>query len=553
MKDAVLALPFDQYQRYRLVADLLEELRGGGPPLRVLDVGGRTAVLRDFLEGARIEIVDLEPSDSAGLVLGDGAKLPFVDGAVDVVCAFDTLEHVPPALREAFVAECRRVARRWVVLAGPYESPRVARAEELLAEFLKDKLGVEHRYLAEHRRHGLPQRAAVEAQLSKAGGKVLALPHGNLERWLVLQCLSMYLDYDAALRGVAKDFQRWYNAELYASDHAGECYRHVVVAAFGDARLPSAEQLVGKLLAPPAAPAGALAPFTKLVPALIEFDAERDRWRAERKKFEEVVEQLRTDLEGHRKTTAELRTESGKLEKELLRVLAEHAAESAGLHAGLEALTRDLDGHRSALALADDELRQLRASSAHGATLAEELLALRASFEGRTNEHQRELDEWRALVADRERDLAGHRAALRNVEAELDGHRAALSNLQAELERARAHVGQLTVELGAERAVVADVRADLEGHKATLANVQSDLAGHQAALANVSRDLEGERAARLAAEQALARSDAELRRIVQVAGGLEQSLAKRELVYDELRRQLRSRWLNLVRVFRPMR
>ena len=34
----VLALPFDQYQRYRIVADLLSQLREGAKPLSILDV-----------------------------------------------------------------------------------------------------------------------------------------------------------------------------------------------------------------------------------------------------------------------------------------------------------------------------------------------------------------------------------------------------------------------------------------------------------------------------------------------------------------------------------
>ena len=46
----VLSLPFDQYQRYRLTADILGEIRAcASGPLRVLDVGGRTAILRAFL------------------------------------------------------------------------------------------------------------------------------------------------------------------------------------------------------------------------------------------------------------------------------------------------------------------------------------------------------------------------------------------------------------------------------------------------------------------------------------------------------------------------
>ena len=100
-----LDLPFDQYQRYRLIADLLElwPRKGRARPLRVLDVGGRTALLRPFLPGAEITLVDVEASQESGLVLGTGSALPFQDGAFDVVCAFDTLEHVPPAGRSDFV------------------------------------------------------------------------------------------------------------------------------------------------------------------------------------------------------------------------------------------------------------------------------------------------------------------------------------------------------------------------------------------------------------------------------------------------------------------
>ena len=128
----VLELPFDQYQRYRLTADLLGELRPQGEKLSVLDVGGRTALLRSFLPHDAVQLVDVESSDERGLVLGSGAALPFQDASFDAVCAFDTLEHVPPPLRRAFVRECARVAKRWVLLAGPYEAPRVVAAEEHL-------------------------------------------------------------------------------------------------------------------------------------------------------------------------------------------------------------------------------------------------------------------------------------------------------------------------------------------------------------------------------------------------------------------------------------
>ena len=43
-------LPFDQYQRYALVSNLLESVRGSGESFRILDVGGRTALLREFCQ-----------------------------------------------------------------------------------------------------------------------------------------------------------------------------------------------------------------------------------------------------------------------------------------------------------------------------------------------------------------------------------------------------------------------------------------------------------------------------------------------------------------------
>ncbi|MEC8493887.1 MAG: hypothetical protein VXZ39_03120, partial [Planctomycetota bacterium] len=68
----VLDLPFDQYQRYALVGALLESVRAPGETFQVLDVGGRTALLREFLPMDRVQLVDVDPSDVDGLVLGSG-------------------------------------------------------------------------------------------------------------------------------------------------------------------------------------------------------------------------------------------------------------------------------------------------------------------------------------------------------------------------------------------------------------------------------------------------------------------------------------------------
>jgi len=295
----VLELPFDQFQRYRLVADLLARVADGGR-LEVLDVGGRTGLLREFLSkvglDASVTLVDVEESDVPGLILGSGHQLPFQDESFDAVCAFDTLEHVPPAGREAFVRECARTSRGWVFLAGPYKAPEVDEAEELLQSFLKDKLDLEHRYLAEHRSNGLPVRADTEGWLAAEGMSVESFGHGNLERWLVLMCIEMYLDADPMLRPLARRFFRFYNEALYAADHAEPVYRHIVAGARSGRAMPDLDGL----LDPPRMPRGVWSGVTVFAAELLSFDQKRDAWAPEIARLEGIVTDLEKDLLGHK-------------------------------------------------------------------------------------------------------------------------------------------------------------------------------------------------------------------------------------------------------------
>jgi len=335
-------LPFDQYQRYRLAADLLGTVRAAGTTWDVLDVGGRTGLLRRFLPGDRVALVDLEASGEPGLVLGDGARLPFADRSFDVVTAFDTLEHVPPPVRDAFVAECRRVARRYVAIVGPYRHPEVDEAERLAQVFLREKLKVEHRYLEEHRHHGLPERERVESLLAGSGAAVRSFGHGNLERWLALICLTFYMDYTDELRPVAARFFRFYNKNLYASDHAEPVYRHVVVAALAGAPLPT----VDGILEPAAMPPGAVSRMTELAFELALFERAHEWVHAEREEFRKVVSELNKDLAGHKQSLANATAEARRREEVL-----------ATTNAELESVRRTLGEERQANAAKITALR----------------------------------------------------------------------------------------------------------------------------------------------------------------------------------------------------
>jgi SAM-dependent methyltransferase len=85
---------------------------------RVLDVGCGALGLRALEPGLDITGVDLleRPHYPGPFVRADAAEgLPFADGEFDLVYCSSVIEHVPPARREAFAAEVRRVGRGWFV------------------------------------------------------------------------------------------------------------------------------------------------------------------------------------------------------------------------------------------------------------------------------------------------------------------------------------------------------------------------------------------------------------------------------------------------------
>jgi predicted nucleic acid-binding Zn-ribbon protein len=505
---SVLDMPFDQYQRYRLVSALVESLREGSEGLTILDVGGRTALLRRFLPADRITLVDVEPSDQPGLVLGDGSALPFADGAFDLVCAFDTLEHVPPQGRERFLSECLRVARRHVAIAGPYQAPEVEEAEVLLQRFLKDKLHVEHRYLEEHRYNGLPDRRLTEETFRRLGARVVSIGHGNVHRWLGLISLSMYLDYTPALQDLAPRLSRFYNGALFASDTLEPVYRHVVIAAKVGARLPDAvfPQL-------PAASQPSTQAIESFARELASFDAHRDGWEREWKRLERVVKGLEKDLTEHKLALDELRERKRELEsvratleedlaghrasiEDLRAELARFPAEIEAFQATVAALQRDLEQHRELEQRLGSELESLAAERSR-------LLELRASEQAQAEQRAREL----------ESDLKGHRDALQDQRALL----AAEQQLRAQEATAfRTMLAEHEQRIAQYEEVVATQFADLSATRETLTAVRRELSAVDAERARLAelrlKELDSARLQKAELEAAIAAQAAQSQR-----------------------------------------
>jgi hypothetical protein len=105
----------------------------------------------------------------------DGQRLPFKTGAFHTVLSTDTLEHVPPSQRGAFIAELTRVAAQRVILVFPADHGD--KVDRCLQDVYRSTGQPEPGWLYEHMEHGMPDSRAVESALRGFDGwRLEALP-----------------------------------------------------------------------------------------------------------------------------------------------------------------------------------------------------------------------------------------------------------------------------------------------------------------------------------------------------------------------------------------
>lgn len=235
----VIESPFDQYQRYRIVAEIAAALQGSlGRAPRVLDVGGHhwdfyghpRRPVAEVLPWCSTVTVDLADNTLPGYVKAIGDHLPFGAETFDVVASVDVLEHVPPSHRAHVLDEALRVASAAAVIAAPFEDWRVVRAEEIFSAFIQEVLGAPQQQLAEHRANGLPRLDETVAHIERAGWTARVVPYGNLWRWVFMMIDKFALGVLPGARPVHQQMDAAYNQELFERDREAPCYRHFVVA-----------------------------------------------------------------------------------------------------------------------------------------------------------------------------------------------------------------------------------------------------------------------------------------------------------------------------------
>jgi hypothetical protein len=229
--------PFDQYQRYAITSAIARAM-GTAPAPYVLDVGGHhldfwfrpRRPIAEFLPDAPSITVDLTRSRLPGYLCARGDALPFPAATFDLVCSVDVLEHVPPVARPSVLAQVMRVSRRAVVVAAPFRSPVVDRAEGLVSAFIRDACGYEQGQLQEHRAHGWPDLEETAAAFEAAGWHVRVFGYGSVSTWALMMIDKHALQALAGSKRVHVALDRAFNETRFAADREPPCYRHFVVA-----------------------------------------------------------------------------------------------------------------------------------------------------------------------------------------------------------------------------------------------------------------------------------------------------------------------------------
>ncbi len=243
-----LQLPFDQYQRYRIIADALDILRKDEGSLRILDVGGGEGTASYFFPDDRLEILDHTVAEGvSNFVEGDAIDMPYEEGHFDYVMSADVYKHIEPDARPQYLSELRRVSNKGVLLAGPFESEAV-RAAERLANGLHR--AVHHQgniWLEEREENSLPGLSHTKEFFEEYRDNVTVIPNGYLPHWIAMISLTFYSGkFDDEIQELVGQFNAFYNEFMYRHDNSEPCYRYLVVALKED-REVSFERLVSPI------------------------------------------------------------------------------------------------------------------------------------------------------------------------------------------------------------------------------------------------------------------------------------------------------------------
>lgn len=246
-----MKLPFDQYQRYKHSAEMIDLIRESGQTFRILEVGANEHKnLEKLLEKDNITYLDIIVPDhlqeDPSYIQGDATSMPLEDNSFDFVVALDVFEHILPDKRKAFLNELSRSSKIGFIISAPFETEGIKEAEERANLYFKTLYGYNYQWLEEHVNNGLPLIEFVKNHLNEKGLHYFNFAHGSIDIWETMTKAHFL----GAGREVLYDYRfvldSYYNNFLYEKDYQQPCYRNFFVSLKESKKLEAIKQFIDK-------------------------------------------------------------------------------------------------------------------------------------------------------------------------------------------------------------------------------------------------------------------------------------------------------------------
>lgn len=243
-RELVESFPFDLYQRYEAIREILDSLYAGREEsdrssIRILDYGGlmggsvgHMGSIADFLPSFSTVVADTRECGLPGFVRINPGEFPFGEKEFSVVVSLDVLEHVPRPDRKSFLQAVLGAAGDWAIVGCPVDSPSVRDAEAALRTFIEHYTGYKQVFLEEHERFVLPSEEEITDLLQQMGYEYLALPNGYLPRWFWMQCVTFFAS-TAQNSQLQEKINRFYNRNFFPLDKTLPSYRTLFLVNVG--------------------------------------------------------------------------------------------------------------------------------------------------------------------------------------------------------------------------------------------------------------------------------------------------------------------------------
>ncbi len=230
-KELKKKLSFDLYGRYADIQRIIDCNRKEDCSFRVLDIGGRGNILKKFLLHDDVFYMDpFVESKDKNFISGDGCDIPLADNSFDWVTSADVFEHIPNEKKKAFLEENIRVSKSGIIIAAPFFSKEVERAEFTANEnYKKFTSGNDHLWLKEHIEYGLPKEDYIENFLTENRLEFQKIHNNGLLLWEGLIGLSFFTEVinDKEINQEMRALHEFYNNKIYPFDSSEPSYRKI--------------------------------------------------------------------------------------------------------------------------------------------------------------------------------------------------------------------------------------------------------------------------------------------------------------------------------------